>query len=139
MLEGLSGTSNTVSVYDHLVHMTRSYYCIWLSFLSNTIYILYFSLCSSLEEIAETGVSKGGGSLQLVLSSGERFPLYTARARQIDAIINAFTREAAGAANTTINREMHHARMVVSRSACVEKIKFPMPSENAFLFEFICC
>ncbi|XP_054281634.1 unconventional myosin-XV-like isoform X2 [Macrosteles quadrilineatus] len=69
----------------------------------------------SLEEIAETGVSKGGGSLQLVLSSGERFPLYTARARQIDAIINAFTREAAGAANTTINREMHHARMVEER------------------------
>ncbi|KAG8264185.1 Belongs to the TRAFAC class myosin-kinesin ATPase super [Homalodisca vitripennis] len=64
----------------------------------------------SLEEIADTMVSKGGGSIQLVLSSGERFPLYTPRARQLDAMLGAFTREAIGAANTTINRELHQAR-----------------------------
>ncbi|XP_075232051.1 unconventional myosin 10A isoform X3 [Lycorma delicatula] len=64
-----------------------------------------------LDEIADVGISKGGGSLQLVLSSGERFPLYTNRARHIQSMLNAFTREAIGTANTTINRELHQARV----------------------------
>lgn len=69
-----------------------------------------------LNEIADTGLSKGGGSLHIVLSSGERFPLYTQRAKQLQALINAFVREAAGTANTTINRELHQAKIIEERA-----------------------
>uniref|UniRef100_A0A0K8SUT5 Unconventional myosin-XV n=1 Tax=Lygus hesperus TaxID=30085 RepID=A0A0K8SUT5_LYGHE len=68
-----------------------------------------------LNEIANTSLSKGGGSVHIVLSSGDRFPLYTQRAKQLQMLINAFVREAAGTANTTINRELHQARMIEER------------------------
>ncbi|BES99216.1 MyTH4 domain [Nesidiocoris tenuis] len=68
-----------------------------------------------LNEIANTSLSKGGGSVHIVLGSGERFPLYTHRAKQLQQLINAFVREAAGTANTTINRELHQARMIEER------------------------
>ncbi|XP_039291022.1 unconventional myosin-XV [Nilaparvata lugens] len=64
-----------------------------------------------LDEIADVGVSKGGGTLQLVLSSGEHFPLYTNKARQIQSMLSSFTRESIGTANTTINRDLHQARI----------------------------
>ncbi|XP_014277405.1 unconventional myosin-XV isoform X2 [Halyomorpha halys] len=73
-----------------------------------------------LNEIADTGLSKGGGSLHIVLSSGERFPLYTQRAKQLQVLINAFVREAAGTANTTINRELHQARVMEERARPVD-------------------
>ncbi|XP_014248612.2 unconventional myosin-XV isoform X2 [Cimex lectularius] len=69
-----------------------------------------------LNEIADTSLSKGGGSLHIVLSSGERFPLYTFRAKQLQLLINAFVREAADTANTTINRELHQARIIEERN-----------------------
>ncbi|XP_073998346.1 unconventional myosin 10A isoform X4 [Rhodnius prolixus] len=73
-----------------------------------------------LNEIADTSLSKGGGSLHIVLSSGERFPLYTNRAKQLQILINNFVREAAGTANTTINRELHQARMIEERSKALD-------------------
>lgn len=75
---------------------------------------MFFLFLFRLNEIADTSLSKGGGSLHIVLSSGERFPLYTNRAKQLQILINNFVREAAGTANTTINRELHQARMIVS-------------------------
>uniref|UniRef100_A0A8D9AYW5 Unconventional myosin-XV n=1 Tax=Cacopsylla melanoneura TaxID=428564 RepID=A0A8D9AYW5_9HEMI len=47
----------------------------------------------SLEDISESVMSKTGSSLQVVLQSGEKFPIHSARARQIHAMLHAFIRE----------------------------------------------
>ncbi|KAI5728804.1 hypothetical protein M8J77_021338 [Diaphorina citri] len=47
----------------------------------------------SLEDIAESVMSKTGSSLQVVLQSGEKFPIHSPRARQIHVMLHAFIRE----------------------------------------------
>ncbi|XP_026679337.1 uncharacterized protein LOC103509128, partial [Diaphorina citri] len=46
-----------------------------------------------LEDIAESVMSKTGSSLQVVLQSGEKFPIHSPRARQIHVMLHAFIRE----------------------------------------------
>jgi hypothetical protein len=88
----------------------------FFKYLVNKLYYNgYKCIVFSLNEIAETSLSKGGGSLHLVLSSGERFPLYSIRAKQLHNMLNMFVREAAGTANTTINRQLQQARIIVSQ------------------------
>ncbi|CAH0384305.1 unnamed protein product [Bemisia tabaci] len=48
----------------------------------------------ALDEITEINVGKGGSSIILGLQSGEKYPIYSNRSRQILAMVNAFLREA---------------------------------------------
>lgn len=60
----------------------------------------------SLEDIAESVMSKTGSSLQVVLQSGEKFPIHSPRARQIHAMLHSFIVEGG-----VVSQMQHESRL----------------------------